>query len=59
MREQGVIGIASKLVSVDEKYQKLVDALLGKTIIVENLVPTDRLYLLFNTNRWKSSGLMS
>ena len=37
MREQGVIGIASKLVSVDEKYQKLVDALLGKTIIVENL----------------------
>ena len=37
MRETGVVGIASKLVSVDEKYQKLVDALLGKTIIVEDL----------------------
>tara|TARA_B100000700_G_scaffold155737_1_gene172949 strand:+ start:17320 stop:20490 length:3171 start_codon:yes stop_codon:yes gene_type:complete len=37
IREKGVIGIASKLVSVDQKYQKLVDALLGQTIIVEDL----------------------
>ncbi|MBI51949.1 MAG: hypothetical protein CL779_01860 [Chloroflexi bacterium] len=37
MRENGVIGIASKLVSVDREYQKLVDSLLGKTIIVEDL----------------------
>ncbi|MDG1990074.1 MAG: AAA family ATPase [Dehalococcoidia bacterium] len=36
MKEKGIIGIASKLVKVDGKYQDLIDALLGKTIIVEN-----------------------
>ena len=36
MKEKGIIGIASKLVKVDSKYQDLIDALLGKTIIVED-----------------------
>ena len=35
--ERGVVGIASKLVRCDQKYRPLVDTLLGRVIIVEDL----------------------
>ncbi|MGE3856678.1 MAG: chromosome segregation protein SMC [Dehalococcoidia bacterium] len=35
--ERGVIGIASKLVRCDQQYRPLVDTLLGRVIIVEDL----------------------
>ncbi len=37
MRERGVIGVASKLVVCDSRYRPLVDTLLGRTIVVEDL----------------------
>ena len=43
MEERGVIGVASELVRCDRRYRSLVDALLGRTIIVENLGIAKRL----------------
>ena len=37
MEERGVLGVASELVRCDHRYRPLVDALLGRTIVVENL----------------------
>lgn len=37
LSETGVIGLANTLVKADEKYRPLVDHLLGRTIIVENI----------------------
>ncbi len=37
MKERGVIGVASALVRCDSRYRRLVDTLLGRTVIVENL----------------------
>ena len=39
--ERGVIGVAARLVRADRPYRPLVDALLGRTIVVEDL-PTAR-----------------
>jgi len=36
-REQGVMGVASQLVKCDGRYRKVVDTLLGRTIVVEDL----------------------
>ena len=33
----GVIGIASRLINFDEKYDKIIDFILGKTILVEDV----------------------
>ncbi|MBR6171637.1 MAG: chromosome segregation protein SMC [Eubacterium sp.] len=37
LKEEGVIGIASKLVKTDPKYEKLIESLLGRNIVVENI----------------------
>jgi len=37
MKEQGVVGVASRLVKCDGRYRKVVDSLLGRTIVVEDL----------------------
>jgi chromosome segregation protein len=37
MRERGVIGVAARMVRVDNRFRNLIDALLGRTIIVETV----------------------
>ncbi len=37
LREKGVIGVASKLVKADKKYEGIVVSLLGRSIVVENI----------------------
>ena len=37
LREKGVIGIASELVKTDPKYKGVIDSLLGRTIVAENI----------------------
>jgi len=37
MKEHGVMGVASRLVKCDGRYRKVVDTLLGRTIVVEDL----------------------
>ncbi len=37
LEERGVIGVASELVRCDHRYRPLVNTLLGRTIVVENL----------------------
>ena len=37
MRERGVVGVAAKMVRVDNRFRNLIDALLGRTIIVEKV----------------------
>ncbi len=36
LKEKGIVGVASKLVRCDSKYRRLVDTLLGRTIVVED-----------------------
>jgi len=43
IKERGVIGVASALVRCDSRYRRLVDTLLGRTVIVENLVIAQKL----------------
>ena len=42
MKERGVIGVASALVRCDSKYRRLVDTLLGRTVIVDNLALAEK-----------------
>ncbi len=37
LKETGVIGLASTLVQADEKYQKLVESLLGRTVVADSI----------------------
>ncbi|MGB2695550.1 MAG: chromosome segregation protein SMC [Dehalococcoidia bacterium] len=37
LEERGVIGVASELVRCDHRYRRLVNALLGRTIVVQNV----------------------
>ncbi len=37
LKENGVIGIASRLVEADSKYKSLIDYLLGRIIVVDNI----------------------
>ena len=37
LKEQGVIGIASALVKTNKKYQTVIESLLGRTIVAENI----------------------
>lgn len=37
LKEKGVLGVASSLVQVDDKYTKLSDQLLGRTIVAEDI----------------------
>lgn len=36
IKERGIIGVASGLVKCDSKYRKLIDTLLGRTVVVED-----------------------
>ncbi len=42
MKERGVLGVASQLVRCDGKYRKLIDTLLGRTVVVEDLALAQR-----------------
>lgn len=37
IKERGIVGVASSLVKCDSKYRRLVDTLLGRTVVVEDL----------------------
>lgn len=37
MKERGIIGVASGMVRCEGRYRKLVDTLLGRTVVVENI----------------------
>ncbi len=37
MREKGIVGVAAQLVRCQAPYQKLIDALLGRTIVVQDV----------------------
>jgi chromosome segregation protein len=43
IREKGVVGVASQLVRCPPQYQKLVNALLGRTIVVRDLETAQRI----------------
>ncbi len=36
MREKGIVGVAARLVRCENRFRPLVDALLGRTIVVES-----------------------
>lgn len=42
IKEHGIIGVASGLVRCDSKYRKLVDTLLGRTVVVEHIALAER-----------------
>ena len=42
IKERGIVGVASGLVKCDSKYRKLVDTLLGRTVIVEHISLAER-----------------
>ncbi|MBI2305205.1 MAG: chromosome segregation protein SMC [Chloroflexi bacterium] len=42
IREPGVVGVASRLVKCHSRYRPVVDALLGRTIVVDNLAVAKR-----------------
>ena len=48
LKEKGVIGIASKLVNVDPKYNNIVENLLGRSIVVDNIDNAGRLAAKYN-----------
>ncbi len=37
IKERGIVGVASSMVRCENKYRKLVDTLLGRTVVVENI----------------------
>ena len=37
LKEKGVLGLASRLVTVSEEYQNIIDSLLGRFVVVENV----------------------
>lgn len=37
LKEEGIIGLASELVTVDSKYQKIVNHLLGRVVVAKNI----------------------
>src|SRR5207237_1298379 len=42
MKERGVVGVASQLVRCDNRYRRLVDTLLGRTVIVDDYALAQR-----------------
>ncbi len=42
MREKGIMGVAAQLVKCQPPYQKLIDALLGRTIVVQDVETASR-----------------
>ena len=43
MKEKGVLGVAARLVKYQQRYEKLVNALLGRTIVVQDTATAARL----------------
>jgi chromosome segregation protein len=43
MKEKGVMGVASRLIKYQQKYEKLINALLGRTIVVQDTATAARL----------------
>jgi chromosome segregation protein len=43
MKEKGVLGVAARLVKYNQKYEKLVNSLLGRTIVVQDTQTAARL----------------
>jgi chromosome segregation protein len=37
IKERGIVGVASQLVRCESRYRKLIDTLLGRTVVVENI----------------------
>jgi chromosome segregation protein len=37
IKERGIVGVASSMVRCDSKYRRLIDTLLGRTVVVDNL----------------------
>jgi len=42
IKERGIVGVASMLVKCDGRYRRLVDTLLGRTVVVEDLATAQR-----------------
>jgi len=42
IKERGIVGVASGLVRCDSRYRRLIDTLLGRTVVVENLAIAER-----------------
>ncbi|MBI2723691.1 MAG: chromosome segregation protein SMC [Chloroflexi bacterium] len=43
IKEKGIVGVASGLVRCDSRYRRLIDTLLGRTVIVEDLATAHRI----------------
>ena len=43
MKEKGVLGVAARLIKYQQKYEKLINALLGRTIVVQDTQTAARL----------------
>lgn len=43
MKEKGIVGVASKLVKYQQKYEKVVNSLLGRTVVVEDTTVAARI----------------
>lgn len=48
LRENGVIGVASQLVKTDRKYENIIDSLLGRSIVVDNIDSAIRISKKYN-----------
>ena len=48
LNEKGVIGVASKLVNTDKKYQNIIESLLGRSIVVDNIDDAIRISKKYN-----------
>ena len=48
LNEKGVVGVASDLVKTDEKYRGVIESLLGRSIVVENIDEAIRISKKFN-----------
>jgi chromosome segregation protein len=42
IKERGILGVASSLVRCDSRYRRLIDTLLGRTVVVEDLALAQR-----------------
>ena len=48
LNEKGVIGVASKLVNTDKKYQNIIESLLGRSIVVDTIDDAIRISKKYN-----------
>ena len=48
LKEKGVIGVASQLVKTNKKYENIIDSLLGRSIVVDNIDSAIRISKKYN-----------